>query len=263
MIKKLEYLAKHFIKKNYEVFNYRKIPSIENNHLTLSNKALKIDAVVLFIDVRNSTKLLKKHNKTTIAKIYSIFFMTIVEIAKKNYGEVRSFNGDGALILFESGNYDNKIKKYPLLQRNKEFQTKYNAYNNAVKTALEIKHILIDEQSEVKKQINNYTDIDFGIGITTGEILCTKVGSSGMNNRDIVWISNAINKASKMSDMAAYPYNILISKNVYMKLDDKYKYIGYDPSKVMLKVESWREDCFEYNDEKKLIYKTNSSIKII
>ena len=204
---------------------------------------MQFEATSLFIDMRNSTQLLNNHNKDTIAKLYSTYFYNIVKVAKRNNGVIRSFNGDGALIFFESSRFD--------------------SYNDAVKTAREIKYLFTHEDSEVKKTINKYTDIDFGIGISHGEILCNKVGIGGDdNNKDLVWIGNAINKASKLADQACYPNNIIISESVYNKLSDKNKYLGFDNTLINkslgIKINMWEKEEFIYNGIAKNVYSSNS-----
>lgn len=247
MKNKLLSWTKSLINKTFKIVKTREIPTLGNSTLTFANKGMQFEATTLFIDMRNSTKLLKKHNKTTIVKIYSIFFINIVLIAKKNDGEVRSFNGDGVLIFFEA--------------------TRFDSYNKAVKTAREIKHVLTDDESDIKKELNTYTEIDFGMGISHGEILCTKVGMSGENsNKDLVWISNAVNKSSKLADIACNPNNIIITEEVYKKLNDANKYSGFDNKSayktLMLKLDMWEEYSFIYNDVKYKVYSSSTSLEI-
>jgi len=83
MKNKLLSWTKSLINKTFKIVKTRGIPTLGNSTLTFANKGMQFEATTLFIDMRNSTKLLKKHNKTTIAKIYSIFFINIVLIAKK------------------------------------------------------------------------------------------------------------------------------------------------------------------------------------
>ena len=77
---------------------------------------------------------------------------------------------------------------------------------------------------EIKKLFSKYSNIDFGIGIDDGKILCTKVGLSGFNNRDLVWIGNPVNKSVKIGDNLKSPYHIGISSHVYNNLTDDVKY---------------------------------------
>jgi len=244
--KKLISWTKGLINKTFSIVKTRSIPSLDNTTLTFANKGMQFEATTLFIDMRNSTKLLKKHNKTTIAKLYSVFFANIVLLAKTNNGSVRSFNGDGALIFFESSRFD--------------------SYNNAVKTAMEIKYILANENSEVKTTINKFTEIDFGIGIAHGEILCTKVGIGGDgHNKDLVWIGNAVNKSSKLADIARSPHNIIISESVYNNLKDENKYLGFNNKLAfgipMIKIDMWEMRLFEYNGSNKNVYITSHSLE--
>ena len=69
--------------------------------LTFGNTGLKFEATVLYIDMRNSTEILNKHNRATVAKMHMAYFHTVVKIANSLGGEVRSFNGDSMLVFFK------------------------------------------------------------------------------------------------------------------------------------------------------------------
>lgn len=85
----------------FETSDTTYVPDINDTNLTFGNKGLKLTATVLYIDMRGSTAILNNHNKTSVAKIHKAYFHTIVSIAKSLGGEVRSFNGDGMLVLFQ------------------------------------------------------------------------------------------------------------------------------------------------------------------
>jgi class 3 adenylate cyclase len=227
--------VKEIIDENFEVTDVTIVPDIEDTRLTFSNKGLRLEATTLYIDMRGSTAVLNNHNRTTVAKLHKAYFHTIVTIAKSLGGEVRSFNGDGMLVFFQG--------------------TTKAILSNAVKAAMKMKWMLTSVDSDVKKKMEKYSTINFGIGIDDGKILCSKVGISGTNNRDLVWVGNAVNKSVKIGDKLHG--DVGISSRVYNNLTDSVKYHtkkdiwGNDE-----KVNMWQSAYFEYDGEQQLYYYT-------
>ncbi len=226
---------KEIIDEKFDVIDITAVPDIDDSRLTFNNKGLRFEATTLYIDMRGSTAVLNNHNRTTVAKLHKAYFHTIVTIAKNLGGEVRSFNGDGMLVFFQG---TNKV-----------------TLSNAVQAAMQMKWMLSSDDSVVKKQMEKYSAVDFGIGIDDGKVLCSKVGISGVNNRDLVWIGNAVNKSVKIGDKLHG--NIGISSYVYTNLLDKVKYITEkDVFGNDVKVDIWKSDYFDYNGEQQLFYYT-------
>jgi adenylate cyclase len=213
------------------------VPRIDNQKLTFGNTALKFTGSVLFIDIRGSTKVLNSHHKTTVAKLHMSFFHTIVKISNTHNGNVRSFNGDSALIFFHGDTRE--------------------TIANAVKCAMQIKYMLSNDNG-IAKQLKKYSEINFGIGIDHGEILCTKIGIGGEHNKDIFWIGNCVNKATVLGDIAKSPNNIGISQFIYDNLTDGVKFgitknmFGHDKQ-----VDIWKIEDFDYNNNIEEYYYTN------
>lgn len=190
---------------NFTVEEVTYVPEITDTKLTFGNKGLKFEATVLNIDMRGSTAILNKHNKSTVAKIHMAYFHTIVKIAGKLGGYVRSFNGDSMLVFFPG--------------------TTKVTLSNAVKAAMHMKYMLNDNSSGINTLLAKYSSIDFGIGLHDGKILCTKIGVGGeSNNKGLFWAGNAVNMAVKLSDKAQSPDHILISEFVYNNLTDEVKF---------------------------------------
>lgn len=231
--------VKNIIDTNYVVEDVSYVPSIDNSKLTFGNKGLKFEATVLFIDMRGSTDVLNKHNKSTVAKIHMAYFHAIIKIANLYDGQVRSFNGDSMLAFFQG--------------------TTKNTLSNAVKAAMKIKYILNDGDEGINKILNKYTPVDFGIGIDDGKILCTKIGIGGdSNNKDLIWIGNAVNKSVVISDECKNPTHIGISSFVYNNLNDEVKYyLEKDLWGNDVKVDMWEKAHIDYNGSMEVIYTTS------
>ena len=93
--------VKEILDNNFIIEEVNYVPEISDTKLTFGNKGLQFEATVLYIDLRESTKILNNHNKATIAKIHKAYLFTTVKIATSLGGEVRSFNGDSVLTFFQ------------------------------------------------------------------------------------------------------------------------------------------------------------------
>lgn len=229
---------KTIIDEDFKVTEVKYIPKIDDSKLTFGNTGLTFTGTVVFIDMRGSTKILNSHNKTTVAKLHMSFFHAIVKIANSNDGHVRSFNGDSALIFFH-GNFKKTI-------------------SNAVICAMEIKYALSIKEAGVKKLLEKYSSLNFGIGLDHGKILCTKVGIGGEHNRDLFWVGNSVNKSTVLGDQSSDPHNISISKFAYDNLLDWAKFgKGKNHRGEEIDVDMWSKSSFIYNDKSENYYYTS------
>lgn len=231
--------VKNIINTNFTVEDVNYVPELSSPKLTFNNTGLKFEATVLYIDMRDSTKVLNKHNKPTIAKIHKAYLYTTVKIATSLGGEVRSFNGDSVLAFFQG--------------------TTKRSLSNAVKAAMQIRYMIANDDSGINNLLAPYSAVDFGIGLDDGKILCTKVGVGGDNNtKDLVWIGNAINKSVIISDQCKAVEHIGILSYVYSNLEDDVKYgtqeniWGQEE-----KVDMWNSYSVLYNGEWQTFYKTS------
>lgn len=199
-----------FFDEEYQVIAGQVIPSISD--LPLDNTGKQIDLCMLFIDLRESTRIGKALKRETIAKMYKSFLWGISKIARENNGEPKSFNGDGVLIVFHG----------------------LSKEAHAVKAAMQMSYYITQI---LKPRIQNYIknsiklldlDFSFGIGVDTGTILVVRGGIRGEGNNDLVWAGNATNQAVKLSALSKGNIdnkkpNIFISEGVYAALPDSLK----------------------------------------
>jgi adenylate cyclase len=231
--------VKDILYSNFETEEVTYVPEITNSKLTFGNKGLQFEATVLYIDLRDSTAILNKHNKSTIAKIHKAYLHTTVKIAKSLGGDVRSFNGDSVLAFFQG--------------------TSKRSLSNAVKAAMQIRYMLAHSESGINNLLAKYSAVDFGIGMDDGKILCVKVGIGGDDNtKDLIWIGNAVNKSVIISDNCKASEYIGISSYVHSNLEDDVKYgtqknyWGQDE-----KVDMWKPYQIVYNGKYETFYKTS------
>lgn len=233
--------AKEIESETFQVEEVSYVPTISNSKLTFGCKGLEFEATVLYIDMRGSTSILNTHRKRVVAKIHMLYYHAIVKIAKATGGEIRSFNGDSLLVFYQG--------------------TTKQTLSDAVKAAMQMKYAI---KTLLNDNLKNYTDIDFGIGIDHGKILATKVGVGGSDEtKDLIWIGNAVNKSTKISDKCKSNYNIGISEFVYNNLTDDVKYVIEDNFLGKSKKDIWDWFSIYYNNNFENCYATTYHINII
>ena len=217
------------------------VPTIYNSKLTFGCTGLNFPGTVLYIDMRGSTKVLNTHQRRVTAKIHMTYYHAIVKVAKTDGGEIRSFNGDSLLVFF--------------------YGTTVEVVRKAVRSAMKMQYAITQIINETLK---DYTDIDFGIGIDCGDILATKVGIGGTDEtKDLIWISNAVNRSTTISDKCAKPNYIGISSAVYNKLDESLlHYSSKDIWGNTQRRDVWSSCIMDYNDQLETMYRTTCHITI-
>ena len=230
--------VKAILDEKFQVTDITYVPKIDDPKLTFGNTGLKFTGSSLFIDLRGSTAVLNTHNKPIVAKLHMAFFHTIVKIANSLDGNVRSFNGDSALIFFQG--------------------TLKETLSKAVKCGMKIKYMIDNSEGGINELLKKYSKLDFGIGIDHGNIICTKVGVGGEHNRDIFWIGNPVNKSTVLGDSSKAPQHISISSFVYSNLLDWAKYhTRKNTWGQEEKVDMWTRGIFTYNGKSEYYYYTS------
>ncbi len=170
------------------------VPNAEDPGLTFESgkvkKAKLIETCILYADIRNSTELSKKYSKEIMARLYTAFVGSVSYIAHHHGGIIRNIIGDRVMVVFPSN----------------------NCFIAAVDTAISINTI---SAKIIDKHFKGF-DFKVGIGIDFGEMKVIKAGISKQgkersSHKNLVWIGNAANIASKLTDVA----NKEIIKNVY------------------------------------------------
>jgi len=220
----------YFFDGDYETVQGRIIPSVDE--VAFGRYGKEVELAMLFIDVKESTKIVDAFRLKTAARMYQSFLRGVTLIALKNDGEVRSFNGDGVLTTFYGDSKCNNAVRSALQMM--------NFINNILKPKL--KSYFINN-----KQAQNLT-FDCGIGIDVGNIFVVRGGAKGDDNNDLVWVGNPTNYAVKLSAQSKVAikttlgtdvttvYNIHITNRVYSNLKPELKTIK---SNGLLSVNIW------------------------
>jgi adenylate cyclase len=170
------------------------VPNDEDPGLTFESgkakKAKLIETCILYADIRNSTELSKTHSKEVMARLYTAFVSSVSYIAHHHGGIIRNIIGDRVMVVFPNR----------------------NCFTNAVDTAISINTI---SSRIIDKHFKGF-DFKVGIGIDYGEMKVIKTGISKQGkertaHKNLVWIGNAANIASKLTDVA----NKEILKTIY------------------------------------------------
>lgn len=180
------------------------LPVIEE--LPDSNKVLSGKVSVLFVDMRESTKLPEKYSPDQLVRIYRSYIRTVVQAIRYSGGVVRDFMGDGILAVFVDDDTNSSEEK------------SVHAARYIVTSIDKVLNPVLD------RELNHR--ISYGIGIHTGDILLSKVGMRGKEQQDdaedefgITWIGNCTNLACKFSS-AVSNGAIFISASTYTALTD-------------------------------------------
>ncbi len=211
----LEKQADYFFNETYDIKTGYVIPTIGD--LPLGNSGKEVELAILFIDLRESTRIVKALQRPTSAKMYKTFLWGVSKISREHGGEVRSFNGDGVLVMFAGAGKEESATK------------------TALRLSYFVKEIL---KPRIQKYISNSikladVDLNFGIGVDCGTVLVVAGGIRGTDNNDLVWVGNATNMAVKLSskskDYLKENFHVFISEAVYKALPQNlqfYKTIG-------------------------------------
>jgi class 3 adenylate cyclase len=206
----------------YSIYESTTIPGPGDTRLTFGNTGVRFPAVTLYIDMRGSTAVLNAHRAHNVAKIHKAYLFLATKLIAAKGGQIRSYNGDSILAFFP-GEGAAEVEK-------------------AVRCAMEIKFMLQETASEFKK----YREVDFGIGIDVGKVLCVKAGMGrNDNHNDLIWLGNAVNRATVLSDKAKDPKNIWISDPVYKLLPLSLLEGGTPKTLVWLKEQALYNDAVD------------------
>lgn len=169
-----------------------------------SNKIHNGKASILFVDMRDSTKLPERFSSEQLVLIYRSYIRSIVQAIRYSGGSVKDFMGDGVLAVFIDDS-DGKSE------------------DKAVWAARYITTVIDKVLNPVLDQKMHHR-ISCGIGIHTGQVSVSKVGMKGREQQEdaepeygLVWIGSSTNLACKMSS-AVSNGTIFISSSTYSEL---------------------------------------------
>jgi class 3 adenylate cyclase len=204
-------IAKVF-REQWETTDAQKVPDTED--IALGNKAKKLEAVILYADMRESTQMVRRYKKHFAAEIYKTFLYAACRIIRDQDGSVSAFDGDRVMGVFVGSAMNT------------------NAGNCGLKINYAVTKIVqpaLEKQYPTTNHVVKHT-----VGIDRSEFWVARTGIRGSN--DLVWVGNAANQAANLS--AEDGPATWVTADVYDRLNETVKY-GGDPKTNMWKSRSW------------------------
>jgi adenylate cyclase len=169
-------------------FSYVSTQDVPNSHtqgLTFERGKQKagkeIETCVLYVDIRNSVALTKKHQSISMAKIYTAFIKAVIKAGRHHQASTRNIIGDRVMLVFPAK----------------------GCFYNAISCAISINHIARNIIAPL------FPDVEFkcGIGVDYGKLKVIKVGiqrngTEQSENKGLVWTGYPANIASRLTDLA-------------------------------------------------------------
>lgn len=192
----------------------------------LGNDGVRLQGVVLYADMAESTSLVQDKKDWFAAEIYKAYLKCCCKIISDAGGSITAFDGDRVMAVF-IGDYKNTM---------------------AVKTAMKIKYGVTHILNPLLKECYPDTqyEVKYGIGVDSSDLLVARTGIRGSN--DLVWVGKAANYAAKMCDLKDDGFSTWISKDVFSSMTDEVKYDSN--KKMMWEARTWTK----YN---KTVYGSN------
>lgn len=194
----------------------------------------------IFVDIRNSHQLFKKHDKVIVSKVIRCFSSEIIEILRDdtNLREI-GVRGDCVYAIYTT-------------------PTQQDVYDVAEKTYAVNTYISALNNTLTSKQ---YPVIKVGIGMSTARELVVRPVRNKSTISNLVWIGEAVTTASKLSSLAnTRGYECIIfaesSYNAFIPL-----YIEEDPTSESLFTQKVNSQFGKLYSTNLVILKYNAWIK--
>lgn len=157
----------------------------------------KIDATVMFADIRGFTSFSEKTTPEEVVNVLNSHFTMTTEIIFKYGGHVDKFIGDEIMAVFGA------------LIEHEDHPAR------AVMAAVAIQNEL--RAINLKMETSGNKPVRVGIGINTGDVIAGNIGSK--KRMEYTVIGDTVNLASRITGLAG-PDEVIISDSVYQKITD-------------------------------------------
>lgn len=160
-------------------------------------KGSKVEATVLFADIRGFTTISENKDPEAVLDLLNEYLALVTDAVIKHGGHLNKFAGDEAMAVFGA----------PLAE--------LKHAEAAVKAALEIQKSMAAFNQESAKQ---HFKLEVGIGINSGEVVAGNLGSS--RRMEYTVIGDHVNVAARLTSIAKGG-EILITKRTYDAIRNK------------------------------------------
>jgi adenylate cyclase len=198
-------------------------------------KGSKVEATVLFVDIRGFTSLSEDKKPETLVELLNDYFTRVTDAVITHGGHLNKFAGDEAMAVFGA--------PVPNPQHAEA----------AVRAALDIQTKISDLD---RGRLIKGMAIKVGIGINSGEMVAGNLGSE--KRMEYTVIGDNVNVASRLTSLAK-PGEILISGQTYELIKDKSRLNIEKRRKTLVRGRKMRINIFkvlglegdEYGDKNK------------
>lgn len=191
-----------------------------------------MEATVVYFEIKNIDFMLKT-GKRLAARIYKIYYHTLLEVCKATGGHLNCFSPYSFLLIYPKGTADETF---------------------VTDTAIKIANLL---NFSLRETIEQHTHLNFGMGIDHGNVFGTKaLDDNGYPH--ITWFGHAIEKAITICKLSQRPFFVGVSRSVYHQLDDSLKITTKHILGIKKEIELWTHMSYEFENVKKYLYQTNT-----
>ncbi|MEJ2726045.1 MAG: adenylate/guanylate cyclase domain-containing protein [Deltaproteobacteria bacterium] len=187
------------------------VDMIISNPDKLWMKGSKVEATVLFADIRGFTTLSENKDPEAVVELLNDYLSRVTDTVTKYGGHINKFVGDEVMAVFGA----------PILNPSHAA--------SAVKAALDIQDQMIELN---RAKLLGDTIIGVGVGVNSGEMLAGNLGSE--RRMEYTVIGDNVNVASRLTSLAKGG-EILISKRTYDAIGDKNRLEVEERGKVPVK----------------------------
>jgi adenylate cyclase len=174
-------------------------------------KGQKVQATVLFVDIRGFTSLAEEKEPEAIVELLNDHFTRVTDIVIQHGGHLNKFVGDEAMAVFGTPAPDPRHAEA------------------AVRAALDIQR----EMARIERQKNaGEVSLQVGVGVNSGEIVAGNLGSP--KRMEYTVIGDDVNVASRLTALARAG-EILISRQTYESIANRDGLSVADRGKVPVK----------------------------
>lgn len=172
--------------------------NVYDEQVPKGNEALNLKCSVMFVDIRNSTDMTDENGRKNMIKIYKMFAKLVIKAVEDNGGKVDQIMGDGMLCTFIDGDVPSGA--------------------NAINAAMDVNTYVNEAYNSI---VESSWKISCGIGIRTGHIYLTRIGTRGKNKTSkLAYPSSITNYACKLCNIAEGG-EILFDETTYSQIKNK------------------------------------------
>ncbi|MEZ9188051.1 adenylate/guanylate cyclase domain-containing protein [Vibrio sp. 10N.286.52.F8] len=200
--------------------NYTEKKSIPSRDELTFNNGFNVYCSAIFVDIRKSKELNKKHTNPVLAKIYKTYISELIALIK-SHSKVKEVCIEGDCV-------------WGIIDTPKTYDIDA-LFDIAAKISS-----LIDTLN-IKYKKRGYSEITVGVGMSYGKSLLIKSGYKGSGINEVVWLGSLVSEAAELCGFGnkSYSDNEIMVSNVF--------YNNLKESNQNLLSKNYERDCYHGN----------------